>query len=339
VLELLPGQALDQYQVIDVLARSATASLYRARDLESGRTFVLKVPYPQSEADPLFHERFQREEEIGLKLAHPAIIKVFNPRSKSRVYLVLEYVEGESLRERLERERELRGTARLPIDAALRYIAAIADAVSYLHAHGIIHRDLKPENVMLTPAGGIKIMDFGIALDRGARRMTWGSVSRPTGTPDYMAPELIKGKRGDERADVYSLGVMLYEMLTGGVPFPETNVYAAMQKKLEDSAPPLRPARPEISPGLEQVVLRSVALDPADRPAAAAQFAEWVAHPERMAAAPAPAQAAVGVPAQPARTRLVVWAVVIVLVSALLAWGLTRIPVGHATPEAEAPGR
>ena len=335
--ELLPGQALDQYQVIDVLARSGTASLYRARDVESGRTVVLKVPYPQYDADPVFHQRFQREEEIGLKLAHPAIIKVFHPRSKSRVYLVLEYVEGETLRERLERERELRGTARLPIDSALRYLTAIADAVAYLHAHGIVHRDLKPENIMITPPGGIKIMDFGIALDRAAGRMTWGAVSQPTGTPDYMAPELIKGKRGDERADVYSLAVVLYEMLTGATPFPETNLYAAMQRKLEDSPPPLKPVRPEISAELERVVLRALARDPSDRPSGARQFAEWAVHPERMEEAPA---AEPGVTIRPpARARVVVWAVVILLVSALLTWGLTRVVAGHSAAQVESRGR
>jgi serine/threonine protein kinase len=340
VQDLLPGQVLDQYQVIDVLARSGMATIYRARDLENGRTVVLKVPYPQYESDVVFHQRFRREEAIGLKLNHPAIIKVFRPRLKSRVYLVLEYVEGETLRERLERERELRGTARLPVDVALRYLTAIADAVAYLHASGIIHRDLKPENIILTPDGGIKIMDFGIALDRGARRMTWGALSQPTGTPDYMAPEQIKGKRGDERADVYSLGAILYEMLTGGPPFPESNLYAAMQKKLHEPPPPLRRVRPEIPPALEQVVLRALARDPEDRPASVKQVAEWLAHPELMEATPAPeARVTVRLPPLPDWARAVGWALVILLVSALLGWGLTRISKARAAAHVQVPGR
>ena len=119
----------------------------------------------------MFHDRFRREEEIGLKLDHPAIVKVYQPRDKSRVYLALEYVEGETLRVGLERERDLRGTPRLPVATAVGLAIAIADAVTYLHEHGVVHRDLKPENIMIMPSGGIKIMDFGIALDRSARRV------------------------------------------------------------------------------------------------------------------------------------------------------------------------
>jgi len=122
VQELLSGQVLDQYQVIDDIARSGMASLYRARDLDDGRTVVLKVPYPQYESDVVFHQRFRREEEIGLKLDYPAIIKVYKPRTKSRVYLALEYVEGETLRVRLE--RDLRGTPRLPVATAVEQRAA-----------------------------------------------------------------------------------------------------------------------------------------------------------------------------------------------------------------------
>jgi serine/threonine-protein kinase len=329
VHDLLPGQVLDQYQVIDVLARSGMASLYRARDLDSGRTVVLKVPYPQYESDVVFHQRFEREEQIGLRLDHPAIMKVYRPRTKSRVYLALEYVEGETLRERLERERELRGTPRLPIGAATQYALAIADAVAYLHHSGVVHRDLKPENIMLTPAGGVKIMDFGIALDRSARRMTWGSLSQSTGTPDYMAPEQIRGKRGDARVDVYSLGVILYEMLTGAPPFPNGNLYAAMQSKLQEAPQPPTRVRPEIPAALGELVLRSLARDPAGRPESAAQFAEWLSHPERMQEAPPPAPSAV--PHLPPWVRVAFWAAVVLLGAALLAWGLSRIAV-HRGP-------
>jgi len=326
VQDLLPGQVLDQYQVIDVIARSGMASLYRARDVDNGRTVVLKVPYPQYESDIVFHERFRREEEIGLKLDHPSIIKVFKPRSKSRIYLALEYVEGETLRVRLERERDLRGTPRLPVATAVELASAIADAVSYLHAQGIVHRDLKPENIMITPTGGIKIMDFGIALDRSARRVTWGvGLSQVTGTPDYMAPEQIQGRRGDERADVYSMGVILFEMLTGAPPFTATNLYAAMQDKMHHEPTPPRQLRPEIPVGLEQVVVRALARDPSGRPSSAAQFREWLLHPDRMPRELPPPPPKVTLAAMPEWVRALVWALLILAGSALLGWALTRI--------------
>lgn len=302
------------------------ASLYRARDLDDGRTVVLKVPHPQYESDVVFHERFRREEEIGLRLDHPSIIKVYRPRTKSRVYLVLEYVEGETLRVRLERERDLRGTARLSVGTAVELAAAIADAVAYLHEHGVVHRDLKPENVMIAPNGKIKIMDFGIAFDRTARRVTWGAgLSQVTGTPDYMAPEQIQGRRGDQRADVYSMGVMLYEMLTGAPPFPATNLYASMQEKMHQQPTPPRELRPEIPPALEAVVLRALERDPARRPSGATQFRDWLLHPEQMPPAAPEAPVRGSLRGLPDWARALAWALSILAGSALLGWALSHI--------------
>src|SRR5215470_14546316 len=136
--EIAPGQTLDQYEVLDVIARSGMATIFKARDTESGRIVVLKVPHLQFEADIVFHKRFHREEEIGLRLDHPSIVKVFRPTRKSRVYLVQEFVEGESLRQFLKRQ------GRLPIDAAVQLVVRIADALEYLHRSGVVHRDLKP---------------------------------------------------------------------------------------------------------------------------------------------------------------------------------------------------
>jgi len=272
--DLAAGATVDQYQVLDVIARSGMATIFRARDLENGHTVALKVPHLQYASDMVFHERFKREEEIGQRLDHPAVIKVFQPREKSRLYLAMEYVDGELLRDRLRRER------RLPSETAVALAIAIADALAYLHDHGVVHRDLKPENIMVTADRRVKLVDFGIALDTTLRKMTWAGLSQTVGTPDYMAPEQVKGKRGDARSDLYALGVILYEMLTGETPFQGDNVYAAMRAKLQDDPTPPRRLRPDISPALEEIILHALERDPRDRPESALELREALAHPD-----------------------------------------------------------
>jgi eukaryotic-like serine/threonine-protein kinase len=274
VSELTTGQQLDQYQILDVIAHSGMATLFKARDLESGRSVVLKVPYLEYEADLVFHERFRREEDIGQRLDHPAIVKVLVPRKKSRMYLVMEFVEGELLSERLQRER------RLPIDTAISLGLQVANALAYLHQHHVAHRDLKPANIMIQRDGTPKLMDFGIALDTTQRKITWSGLSQTMGTPDYMAPEQVKGQRGDARSDIYSLGVILYETITGEVPFSSENAYAEMRAKVQDDPTPPRRLRPELSPQTEEVILHAMERDPRHRFATALEFREALAHPQ-----------------------------------------------------------
>lgn len=268
----MPGETLDQYRIEEVVADGGSATIFRARDTESGTTVALKVPHPRFDADPGFQHRFEREEEIGSRLDHPAVIRVLRPRRKSRVYIAMELVDGELLRDRLCRESPL------PVPAAVDVAARIADALVYLHQQGIVHHDLKPDNVMLLPGGGVKLMDFGIALD--LRRGAWRGCSRGIGTPNYMAPERIKGQRGDVRSDLYSLGCMLYEMLTGEVPFAAENPYAALRANTESAAPSPRRRRAEISPALEEVVVSLLERNPAERPESALEVREKLAHPD-----------------------------------------------------------
>ena len=202
------------------------ATIFRARDMRTGQQVAIKVPYLEAESDPVFFERFRREEEIGQTLEHPGIVKVLRTE-KSSVYIVMEWAEGKLLRELLREQ------TKFPAERAMRITLRICDALDYIHSHGIVHRDLKPENIMVDAEDNIKLLDFGIAAKAAARRLTFGKLSPTMGTPDYISPEQVKGKRGDCRSDVYALGVMLYEMLTGKVPFEGDNPLVVMNARLQ----------------------------------------------------------------------------------------------------------
>ncbi len=264
--EVSVGEYLDQYKLTEVIARSGMASIFKAIDSESGQTVAIKVPYMQFESDVVFYGRFQREEEVGRRLDHPHIIKVLSPRHKSRMYIAMEYVEGTSLRAMI---RDGQG---LPVDKALDLARQICEALVYMHSQGVVHRDLKPENILITADGKIKIMDFGIALDESARRLTWSGLSSTIGTPDYMAPEQVSGRRGDVRTDIYSLGVILFEMLTGNLPYSGPNVYGVMKAKTSEDPQPPTAFKPDLDPHLEEIVLHAIERNPRNRYETAAQL-------------------------------------------------------------------
>ena len=148
---------------------------------------------------------------------------------------------------------------------ALKIAAFICDALHYMHDHDVVHRDLKPENIMICNDGSIRIMDFGIAKFEGHRRLTFGGFTPTMGTPDYMAPEQVKGKRGDGRSDIYAMGVMLFEMLTGEVPFKGPNAFAVMNDRLSNYPVPPRELNPDITPQLQEIIYRAIERDPANR--------------------------------------------------------------------------
>jgi len=276
------GDQLDHYRIEGVAARSGMASIFRATDLNTGRQVAIKVPHPEMESDPVFFDRFHREQEIGQKLDHPGVMKVLTDDQRSQVYMVMEWAEGQLLREILNQQ------GKLPADRAVRLTLRILDALDYIHSQGVVHRDLKPENIMVDADDGIKLIDFGIAASAGARRLTFAKLSQTIGTPDYISPEQVKGKRGDARSDLYAVGIMLYEMLTGKVPFTGPNAFIIMNDRLLNSPVPPREVNPEISPQLQEIIYRALERDPVRRYARAREFARDLEHQDQVGVADRP---------------------------------------------------
>jgi serine/threonine-protein kinase len=258
------GDTLDGYEITSLLAQSGMAMIFKAVDRESGRTVALKIPHIQYECDVVFHERFCREEEAARRLDHPNVVKALPPHGdKSRMYMVLEYVDGLPLSVLLHEHRPL------PVAQALDIARQTGDALAYLHAQGIVHRDVKPGNILLSPNGQVKIIDFGIAHIHAARRLTISGLSVSFGTPDYMAPEQMRGRIGDDRVDIYALGTMLYQMLTGHLPYSGADWEALLRMKRFDDPTPPAAYVPGIDPSLEAIVMKAIEPMPADRYATA----------------------------------------------------------------------
>jgi eukaryotic-like serine/threonine-protein kinase len=330
--EIVIGEKLDQYQLSELLARSGMASIFKAVDMASGQPVVLKIPHPELESDVVFYERFRREEAIGQRLDHPYLVKVLRPREKSRMYMAMEFVDGRSLRAVVQESRAL------PVERALEIARQVTEGLIYLHAHGVVHRDIKPENILLVGDHGLKLIDFGIALDDSARRLTWAGLSTTMGTPDYMAPEQVGGRRGDARTDVYAVGMLLYEMVSGHLPFENPNPQAALRAKMTEDPRPPSYFVPTLDPALEAIILKAISRAPRERHDTAAELLSDLLDPAA-AALRAPETERGRGPARPLRRMVVPVAVVSVLLGlAALVW-LSQRPAGSSSAPSAAPTR
>ena len=266
----LSAAIIDRYRIERELGQGGMATVYLAEDLKHSRKVAIKVLHPELSA-VIGGDRFLTEIKVTANLQHPHILGTdrLAARPTASSTTSCRSSSGESLRNRLAREKQL------PIDDALRLSKEVACALDYAHRQGVVHRDIKPENILLQD-GSALVADFGIALavqQAGGSRMTQTGMS--LGTPAYMSPEQAMGERDlGARSDVYALGAMTYEMLTGEPPFTGLNSQAIVAKVLTEQPPPLRPKRPSVPPAVEHAVLMALQKLPADRFGSAKDFAD-----------------------------------------------------------------
>ncbi len=273
------GQVLDdRYHLTEVIGRGGMSVVYKAEDLQNGKEAVaVKVPLPMFASGLGAWSMFQQEESIGLRLNHPLVLKFLaNSGSARRSYLVTEYVAGLTLDERLRQQ------CPLPENEALCVASQICEALEYMHDRGYVHYDLKPANVILCPNGTIRLIDLGTAHAAQMNRFTLSGAPPQIGTPDYVAPEQIERKRGRKSADMYGIGAMLYEMLTGQPPFPGDDPFQLASNRLLGDPLAPRELNPKISAETEEIVLRALRRKPTERFSSIAMLKAALDNPERV---------------------------------------------------------
>jgi beta-lactam-binding protein with PASTA domain/tRNA A-37 threonylcarbamoyl transferase component Bud32 len=298
---------LGRYELKSLIARGGTARVYLAYDRRLGRQVAVKVLFEELSGDSAFVERFRREAQAAANLNHPNIVSVYDwGEANDSYFLVMEYVNGVSL------SRYLADKGRLGVTEAASIGAKVANALYYAHRHGVIHRDIKPGNVLLTEEGGVKVTDFGIAR-AGSAQDSITQTGVVMGTAQYFSPEQAQGMPTDGRSDIYSLGVVLYEMAAGRPPFTGDSPVSVALKHVREPVPPLRELVPDVPEAFEAIVMKALAKNPEQRYASAAELArdleDFVAGKRVSVAppveAPPPAtEAAPAVPEPPRRARV-----------------------------------
>jgi eukaryotic-like serine/threonine-protein kinase len=258
VSDTLIGTVFDgRYKIVRKLGAGGMADVYLAEDQELGRRVAIKILNDRHAADDSFVERFRREAKNAAGLSHPNIVSIYDRgKAEGTYYIAMEYLDGRSLKELIV------GRGPAPIKVAIDYARQILAAVGFAHRHGIVHRDIKPHNVLVSAEGRLKVTDFGIARS-GASQMT--EVGSIIGTAQYLSPEQARGASVDQTSDLYSVGVVLYEMLTGQVPFTGDTPLEIAMKHLSEVPKPPSELRPDVPHDLDLIVLRALAKDPSER--------------------------------------------------------------------------
>ena len=252
-----------RYEIGEILGYGGMAEVHRGRDVRLGREVAVKVLRADLARDPSFQARFRREAQAAASLNHPAIVAVYDTGEEDMLgnqpYIVMEYVEGRTLRDVLKIE------GRLMPRRAMEIVADVCAALDFSHRNGIVHRDVKPGNVMITPTGAVKVMDFGIARAVADNAATVTQTAAVIGTAQYLSPEQARGENVDARSDVYSTGVLLFELITGSPPFTGDSPVAVAYQHVRENAPPPSSLNPDVPPELDAIVLKAMAKNPANR--------------------------------------------------------------------------
>jgi len=255
----------NRYELEQKIGEGGMARVYRGRDTRLNRHIAVKVLHSQYASDPVFLQRFHHEAQAAANLRHPNIVDIYDVGLDHDIhYIVMEYVEGSDLKALIAH------SGPLPVDQAIQIAEAVAQGLSAAHRVGLVHRDIKPQNIIVGPGSQVKITDFGIAKSALSTAMTETGVT--FGTADYISPEQARGQPATPRSDIYSLGVTLYEMLTGRLPFTGASSIAVAMQHVSEEPPPPRMYNPRIPPALEALVLRALSKDPDQRPATAQEF-------------------------------------------------------------------
>lgn len=263
---LQPGQMLGPYRIISQVGQGGMATVYKAYQASMDRNVAIKVLPRQLAESPEFAARFQQEARIIARLEHPHILPVFDfGESDGVTYFVMRYLEAGTLKTKME-------AGPLSLNEIDRLFTQLAEALNYAHGHGIIHRDLKPANALIDESGNLFLTDFGIAklLESASPRLT--QTDAIMGTPAYISPEQARAEKVNQRSDIYSLGIILYEMVTGSVPFIADTPLAVILKHISDPLPPPSIVKKDIPQPIERVILKALAKEPDDRYATAAEF-------------------------------------------------------------------